>query len=80
MKPPNGRHRLSPVPPKPGTSMDVVVDDTGCDTPYGRMPWYDPPGFFKRPGDPLFGLVFDTATTGRYFLGADEGPFTYESV
>ena len=77
MKPPPGAYRLSPVPPKPGTRMDIVVDETGCDTPHGRMTWFDPPGVFKRPGTvPEFGMIFDTLTAGRYVLGSDYAPFT----
>lgn len=77
MKPPPGNYRLSPVPPKPGTFMDIVVDATGCDTPYGRMVWYDPPGVFKRPAvEPEFGIIFDALNAGRYILGSDYDPFT----
>ena len=80
MKPPPGKYRLSPVPPQPGVGMDIVVDETGCDTPYGRMVWYDPPGVFKRPGTPIFGLAFDSLTEGRFINGSDQGPFTATSV
>lgn len=79
MKPPPGSYRLSPVPPQAGVGMDVVVDSTGCDTPYGRMAWYEPPGLFKRPGSPVFGLVWDSIAAGRFVNGADEGPFTATS-
>lgn len=81
MKPPPGRYRLTPVPPKPGTSMDIVVDETGCDTPYGRMTWFDPPGLFKRVGTvPTFGLIFDALNAGRYILGGDYDPFAVEPL
>ena len=77
MKPPPGAYRLSPVPPKPGTRMDIVVDETGCDTPHGRMTWFDPPGLFKRVGVvPVFGIAFDALAAGRFVNGSDEGPFT----
>ena len=77
MKPPPGRYHLAPVPPQDGVGMDIVVDETGCDTPYGRMTWFDPPGLFKRVGTvPTFGIIFDSLHTGRYILGSDYDDFT----
>lgn len=77
MKPPPGRYHLAPIPPQNGVGMDIVVDETGADTPYGRMVWYEPPGLFKRPGTtPTFGIIFDTLNVGRYVLGSDYDDFS----
>jgi len=74
---PNGPRRLT-YPYQPGVKMDVVVDDTGMDTPFGRMPYYDPPGMYKRPGNtPLLAVVCEGETTGKSVSGTDNEPFTH---
>lgn len=80
MKFPNGPRRLT-YPGQPGVKMDVIVDDAGMDTPFGRMPYYEPPGIYKRPGNnPLLAVVCETETTGKSVSGADNLPFTHAAL
>ena len=79
MKPANGTHVLV-YPTQPGVSCTIVVDDTGANTPYGRMAWVPdpPPGLFVRlEGTPEFEIEFTTPTTGRAVLGSMNLPFTW---
>lgn len=76
MKPAPGQYHFHHGP---GMAMDAKVDDTGMDTPFGRLTYYPPPDdLYRRDGVvPVFAVRFVDDTRYEAVCGGSGYEGTY---